>query len=145
MPSLAATLRHMFPEAGPLMRAPYCPGGALAFYVGARDDPFPDERELACHVEEALGNGSRSAGGRPRRSIRRRAERLIDINDRGDTARAWELLAALLRGTEADPALLADITLRRLFGHGAVELTFDARTQAFRSAESLPAPLPAIA
>src|SRR5687767_9780892 len=120
MPALAPALRAAFSDAGPMDKAPYCPGGALAFYIGATDDPFPDETELACHLEEARGFVERAAHAKPRRGFLRRARAIIDANDAGDTARAWDLLEASLVGVMLDPARIRELASDLILGYGAV-------------------------
>lgn len=115
MTELIAHLRRRFPDAGPLDKAPYCPGGALALYLGVTDDPFPAPEELACHIEDARGEVERSENGNPRRHILRASERIARVNDAGDTAEAWRLLGSILRGTRVDPARTAGSS------HDAVE------------------------
>ena len=109
MPPLFPALRAAFPCAGPMLQAPYCVGASIGHYVGACDDPFPDENELACHLEEALGSKRRAALGKPRKEFLRRAKRIIDANDAGDTERAWAMLEATLRDIPLDEARLAEV------------------------------------
>lgn len=102
MPSLSAFLRANFPDATPFERGPYCPGGALAFYLGAVDDPFPDENELACHIEEARCNVEAASAGTPSRHALATARRIIRANDDGDTCKAWAILGRALDGIKVE-------------------------------------------
>lgn len=106
MPALVAFLRSRFPDAGPMRQAAYCPGGALACYLGATYDVFPAHEELAWYIEDARDPERILRGGRARRDAKRAARAVVMANDGGRTDRAWEILDAILRNVEAQVALV---------------------------------------
>lgn len=87
----------------------YGVAGALAFYVGAYDDPFPDVDELACHLEEARGRLQEAEEGQPSAEALEAAKSIIWWEDAGEVDAAWAVMDEVLAEVPVEESRVAGL------------------------------------